>query len=517
MTLKKDIKKIMIKYPDLNIKSANDYTTIVNIYNILESAHGNVNGDILKIAFDDRENLNLINKNDYLYLVLKSTIEYNKKFKKVAYPNFDSNVGTIQEEFDLGKWASIVHKIYDTVYSGKMSLEDAIAHYSNSLDKDREEDVKFKNWIAYYQKGENLKYSEKKEALKKKADYDFSLMGSGPYSSEVFPDLEELKNLSKLKNLKPEKEQGTISAPQAVNEYTVWKNKLYSAVRRLDKLIRESDNYVDIESQRDIARLLHDFNLEIMSLRQQTTASDLAYNLAGKFKKRGFTEGYNVLTKFAQEVPEQVDYEPEDLAPEITAPAKEAPVAQPGVEPLPEGISEDEKSDAQKDVASGGLQRALAPNSRAKPGEYELLAGDVDINMASAKLEEVAATLSDRRIIRYLAEFDIMLDKIGIAAMFPELSEAQSRLIDSYSYALTRVTKMLGMLSSGKDLAEITNARTQEMTNKTMKEVDKTFNPPQDESKQESKKQNLQEEFGGEKPAEVAEKPAAMPKESPQI
>ena len=32
--------------------------------------------------------------------------------------------------------------------------------------------------------------------------------------------------------------------------------------------------------------------------------------------------------------------------------------------------------------------------------------------------------------------------------MFPELAESQAKLIDSYGYALTRVTKMLGMLAN---------------------------------------------------------------------
>ena len=54
-----------------------------------------------------------------------------------------------------------------------------------------------------------------------------------------------------------------------------------------------------------------------------------------------------------------------------------------------------------------------------------------------------------------------MLDKIGIASMFPELAEAQSKLIESYSYALTRVTKMLGMLSNNKAIMEMAKEEVQ--------------------------------------------------------
>ena len=80
--------------------------------------------------------------------------------------------------------------------------------------------------------------------------------------------------------------------------------------------------------------------------------------------------------------------------------------------------------------------------------------GDISLDDASEKLDEVAGMLADRRIIRLLAEFDIMLDKLGVASMFPELAESQSKLIDGYSYALTRVTKMMGQLSNAKSFVD---------------------------------------------------------------
>ena len=100
----------------------------------------------------------------------------------------------------------------------------------------------------------------------------------------------------------------------------------------------------------------------------------------------------------------------------------------------------------------------ITPLPGAKPGEYEELAGDISLEDAARKLDEVAGMLADRRIIRQLAEFDIMLDKIGIASMFPELAESQSKLIDSFSYALTRVTKMMGQLANAKVLVNAQEA-----------------------------------------------------------
>ena len=59
---------------------------------------------------------------------------------------------------------------------------------------------------------------------------------------------------------------------------------------------------------------------------------------------------------------------------------------------------------------------------------------------------EVAGMLADRRIIRQLAEFDIMLDKIGIASMFPELAESQSKLIDSFSYQPASFEEIISLI-----------------------------------------------------------------------
>ena len=99
----------------------------------------------------------------------------------------------------------------------------------------------------------------------------------------------------------------------------------------------------------------------------------------------------------------------------------------------------------------------ITPIPGARQGEYEELAGTVSLDDAANKLDEVAGMLADRRIIRQLAEFDIMLDKIGIASMFPELAESQSKLIDAFSYALTRVTKMMGQLANAKSIIDSRN------------------------------------------------------------
>ena len=147
---------------------------------------------------------------------------------------------------------------------------------------------------------------------------------------------------------------------------------------------------------------------------------------------------------------------------EEVAPA--APVAGVAEEALPAEAPSEEgvEPEAEEAGPTSGIPKAdtvepaalesIKPIPGARPGEYEELAGDIGLDDAATKLDEVAGMLADRRIIRQLAEFDIMLDRLGIASMFPELAESQSKLIDAYSYALTRVTKMMGQLANAKTL-----------------------------------------------------------------
>ena len=159
-----------------------------------------------------------------------------------------------------------------------------------------------------------------------------------------------------------------------------------------------------------------------------------------------------MLAKIAQEISDE---------PPVQPPAQEVPSEEvPGLaqEEQEAGPSQQEQKSGvevpEPDNVEPAKLRDIEPIPGPKAGEYDILAGDISLEDAAKKLDEVAGMLADRRIIRQLAEFDIMLDKIGIASMFPELAESQSKLIDAFSYALTRVTKMMGQLSNAKTLIE---------------------------------------------------------------
>lgn len=486
MNFNQDLKNILILYPDINVSSSEDYKTLINIHNIIKSASGKSPEAVLvEKIFLDKDNYSLVTANDFYHYIFKSSIK-NSEFKKIAYPMYNDT--EIKQEFDINKWADLVHKIYKFASDKKVSITDAIDYYAKTLDKDSQEDIKFKEWIKYYHNGEHLKY--------KKA-FQFPLSGPGFYPQENAFFNEETSILNKVDKLK------SNQAIDSKSEYSDWKNKLYSAIRRIDKLLRQSEGVIDVESQRDLADLLHRFDQEVRTIKHISTASDVAFKYANKFKKLGFPDAYSELTKYAQAVPE-----PEQS--QLQQPIDEQSQQQ---KPL-EQESPENKSDLGKGKSGDELASTLE-KQKDEEVHYDINPDrKYDLSDAAAKAEEIAGRLSNRKEIRLMAELDIILDNIGIASLFPDLLEAQSKMIDGNSYALTRITRILGMLASGKSLSEISTSKKKELVEKTQKEINKVFEPEQ--SDDEKKSNNLQQAVN-EPEKEVAEpKPNPQPTPQPQ-
>jgi hypothetical protein len=439
------------------------------------------------LSFAMESNNKLNNYNDYYHL---ATIAYirNSAIKKVAYPNgYGALNDDIPNEVDVEHWVSVVHMIYDAVQSGDMSYENALDYYSSQLKDVDDEPNKFKNWIKYYKNGEHLKYNvtaSRREQMKKKSDFQFPLSGSGFYPMDSKP--------------MPEKSIAPINNKEDFND---WKNKLYVAIRRLDKLLRQGDSHMNSDIHADLADLLHAFDMEVRRVKMASTASDLTKRAALAFEKRGFGEHAKELYSLAQQTP---------MPPEINAAPDDVLGDQ--IEEQDTPLTNTDKQTNSEIIPETPIGDILTSSPGARPGEYEALDGDITLSIASDKLEEIAGMLADRRVVRMLNEFDIMLDKLGVAPMFPELAEAQSKLIDSYSYAMTRVTKMLGMLASGKSLSEISHAKEKEMQRSIEKDNSKLFNPEEEDVSKGT--EAISEEFDSTEPA-VAKPAAKAPVQNP--
>ena len=378
------------------------------------------------------KNTNLLSTNDICYEIIKEKLSMSK-IKKIAYPSGPTYYSEdVYQEYNIEKWAALVHKIYSAVESGDMVLSNAIDYYGDTLNNNPGESDNFKKWMKYYGDGNHLKYSEESHVMKKNAVYGISLLGAGEYDRPSTYDA----------NVASGKDDGRRS-----EEFSIWKRQLHSAIRRIDKLMRSSK--MESGSYREMAEMLLNLSDKVVGL-SPVTAADLTYRAANILNKFGRKNDAKSLIKIAQEAPVDID--------STTVVPPKAP-DEAGLAPPAPAVNVEEKSPAEERAGEMGLEssdlsepvpleKIKTPEPR--PGEYDKVLGDISLDDASNKLDEVAGMLADRRIIRLLAEFDIMLDKLGIASMFPELAESQSKLIDGYSYALTRVTKMMGQLSNAK-------------------------------------------------------------------
>ena len=392
---------------------------------------------------------------DILYSLLRKEIS-NRQIKKVAYPNPGLSPDALTEEINLNNWLDIVHKIYKDCKSGLRTKESALEFYSNILDN--EEKQKFLRWFDYFSSGDHLKYSKHKgEKMKKESVFQSGLVGNGPYAQDNpgynFSGRNRGNNMpgdsftgSSLPG-KSERDSNTKG-----DKLQVWKKAINRACKRIDTLLRDGD--IPYDEYSEMAKHLFELSSLIKKVKLASTMSDVTYRTANILKNAGHIGHASALTKIAQEIPQ-------DAAPVPEAPP-EAPAAP--AEPVPAEAQEPAGPSSQEQKAGVEVPepdnvepaklRDIEPIPGPKDDEYEVLAGNINLEDAAKKLDEVAGMLADRRIIRQLAEFDIMLDKIGIASMFPELAESQSKLIDAFSYALTRVTKMMGQLSNAKSLLE---------------------------------------------------------------
>ncbi len=457
------------KYKNINFETNTDIITAMGVFDFLSGSGIEPSENIIKSALFMMKETPPENQNDYMYIVTNAVLEHGD-IKKTAYPSMEYT--KVNPAFDISFWAKLVYRIYDDVLTGKKTVQDSLDYHSNHLSDENNERANFIKWFEFYQKNENKKYSKEEVSMKKNA-YDFPLMGSGLYS----PTSGATAPSSLIDKAKTEAEKKITDS--------AWKMKLDKALRTIDRLLRDADNHISVEEQDRLLDLYFDLNRTVRSIRFHATAADLAYKTAHKFKKLGFDEGADILTKFAQQAPPTTEnIEPtEELSP----------------------IEEENRND-----------NMLTQDSVSNPDVNAPFPNGVDIGMAISKLEDVAGILSERKIIRTLAEFDIILDKLGVASMFPELSEAQSRLIDAYSYSLVRVSRMLGMLSSGKSINEIAAAQSNKAQNQVEKEINKTLETLPNSQVPGTPENKIQQEFSGQ-PQEggVPPTPAAPPTPQP--
>lgn len=136
-----------------------------------------------------------------------------------------------------------------------------------------------------------------------------------------------------------------------------------------------------------------------------------------------------------EDVPTTDEPAPERNPPAFIPPAAEKP-AKPGapVEGEPLEVTEDD------------IPKDDAPPTSGFDAKMDQLLQSVTIEDVVAELEEISKEYKTREQPRRLSYVDMMLDSLGLASMFPSLSEAQNKALEATNYISTRVDDILAKL-----------------------------------------------------------------------
>lgn len=375
-----------------------------------------------------------LNRNKYNFSVAHNFTKLALDFLKEAHPN---NMGIegeapVRPPYNVEKWIETMRYIYDAANTNNLPLDSVAKQVTAKWEEN--ERINFQRWMRYYQEGNYNKYNVKT------AQFFQSKQQEGKV-----PDL---KQVSDLAGGKPDgfafpKPDPTAEKQKRLDDA---RNKLRSRLKSVEEIVEKFRDVLPKDVSAIIRKDVYDLKEKILGLELKASIVDSINRTSNQMKKHGFIEGATELKKIAQEVAEdKLPTTPEKQTVPSPNPDIETPVigAEPetpeGAEVVPAAPSADTSNIRIPEVNVGG-----------EDDDIEL----PDFNTAThatalQKLEEINKKLSERNVVRSLAAVDIILGQLGIASYFPQLSEAQSKLMDAFNYAGSRVAETIGQMRGG--------------------------------------------------------------------
>lgn len=361
--------------------------------------------------------------------IVRDYIKY-AELNKGAYPNvngIESDYTLLNKPYNIEKWLTAMREIYNLSNTSGQGLESCLEHVVGSWSK--KEKLNFERWMKYYRDGEHLKYAKKNNINK-----------------IAFSPTEDMPTgFGAVENPFTAKKVDPVAQQNKSEQLTEAQRKLLSRLSSMDKLVYQYRDVFPRDVSQQIVDILHDLNKRIRFLTVSASIQDCLIRGAGQLNKRGFIEGAKELKKIAQELEEgklpipspaqtnqapSTTVQPNQGQPQQAPMADSAPAAEQGEQKITEinipNIQTNNDAIEIPDFNSPTLQSALT------------------------KLEEVNKVISERNVVRALAAVDIILGQLGIASYFPALSEAQSKLMDAFNYAGSRVAEVIGMMRGGQ-------------------------------------------------------------------
>lgn len=406
-------------------------------------------GDVLSMAFQalrKKEKVDLTDIRRAVYSAIRSVSPTHK----VAYPNVHMDDIRLPS-YDVGEWVDTLNSIYAAVHQG-YTLSAATEKFTEGWSPMAKE--KFEAWKRFYDKADHKKYAGMYRVAfpfteKEQPSFDLSTMPEMP--QEEVPAVR-----------KPGRPRKKIKTPEDI------KRSLISRLDSADKLLREFTGVWPTNVWNRLHSSLNDLKREVMMLRSASTMRDVIVKTAGVWSNEGFQEGAELLEKIAQP-PEEGDVASE-IEQALTGERPEKPKEEPAaaememspeeLDAMPPGEAGDELPMPEPPL--GEETPAEVPEELEEPQEdleveEEPAKADVEENPYVGSsigdvvevLEPVVLELKERAVARELAKVDMMLDAQNIASHFPELGEAMNKVLESNTYVVTRLDKLLTKIKGG--------------------------------------------------------------------
>jgi len=327
---------------------------------------------------------NFNNLTDYRLLTHKWLCD---RLSKKAYPNISGKENR-ESLFDIDKWIGLLKDIYASIHSEGIGRHAAIDHFT--ADWDADEKQSFVNWMRYYEEGTTEKYNVKTAKFIKEA-FD------GPAIPEAWTQREDRADDKMYMSTRQQKREQT-KREQELDKARAFKTKMRGRLRAFKRLVEKYNDVLPKQNVDDIYDEIYKLEKSVSKLDVYASLQDCVIRSANRLTKFGFHEGADFLHKLAEE------------------PAAGTEV----IESMPPAGSKE--PDLPPQGALGNVQNIIN------------------------RLEAISKALKSRDMIRELAGIDILLNEMGMASYFPELTDAQAKLIESFGYASNKVEGIVAKL-----------------------------------------------------------------------
>lgn len=346
--------------------------------------------------------------------------KYVDQKRKRAYPMVRYWGEPILKRQNMQDWVNKLSHIKKDVNRG-VDEQDAINNYTHDMTS--YEKGMFEQWVKYYEDGDYMKYSENR--IEKQANVE------DPGYLQMLNDAFNARQTQEAKD-KELKEQRLEARQKRKSLKKKMRSRLRSLYKLLDAYVEEmeaSDSQYDddgaigeiakddsktqkfVENMNKIKTSLQNLSFNI-DTHIASSSVDGMYKTANIAKGCGFKVVADKLNTMAQE---------------FERPAKKVDEA--AAEPS-KGLAGIDKPDSDVD----SLQQVKNESDPLK---------------ILNKLEGLSKFLKERSLIRELSEIDIMMSELQMQSYFPELAEAQAKLIEAFSYASNKVEGSIAKMRGG--------------------------------------------------------------------